>query len=1346
MHPPDDGSVPEQVEALLGFQPLVTHDRFGEPGWIYEGCCGDVACASCRDTPLHVWRRPYQTGGKTYRYWAIVCTTCRTIVDLSGFDNSAKKSLREWSAAFQAEAGAGNEFGDGRTEPAIGVAGGPSPGGEVPRTDPGEHLAAGAAVRKCGPLIDILLGEPENWVLDPAIKLDPTWEAPAWEQVRGDPSGADHWWTPQFSLNALASTTGSQSHWVDFLLFRPGDGDGTVLEVDGGGHRRSRSVDRERDRLLGEAGISTMRVPGNNLLGPGGDLEAALKGTLRATPKGRSSRRDRRRTTPIRLEEQWERPGWSVAYTTIGGRSPSDDPLGRLQVGESPACRRAAERLLTQAMIAVSEGEAGCAPDTKYWVTVCRKVLQRGSRPPVSLRTDALLLNDLVSNDVESLSSDRAQLLGPTMANRLALAIVELVAAGHLPTGEPWSITLEDSTSLTEKAAGGVLDTLAAIDDIWDTMVMPDDVVVGQTAWRRNLRYEVVDEPAQPLAPQATVVLDHVRPPHAALPGSSRPTTVVRSAHLPLLLAVLPAESTEWRRAAPSDACQMGLHHILEDLLGHTGFREGQLEAILRLLAGQNAVALLPTGLGKSLILQIAGLLRPGMTVIVDPLKQLVRDQARGVGRHGIDRVAALTADTLKGSAGKMLLESVGRGDHVYVYLTPERLQIQKFRDQLIEAASGCLVNLAVVDESHCVSEWGHNFRPSYLRLGRNLRDHCRGLDDHPPPILGLTATASPTVRIDMLRELGLATDDPELILTPASHERPNLHYRMVHATEESKRQVLSEMVFERLPIDLGEQVGDVFKLRGSHTASGLVFVPHVNGKFGIVEVAKHLRRKAEDRGIELSIGIFSGSPPESWSEAEWTERCNEVAEDFINNEVQILVTTKAFGMGIDKPNIRWTVHYGMPDSIEAFAQESGRAGRDGLDSFCYLIEANPDRSTMAGLLQPVEDAPRRKHRRDQRAAEKPWPANDIDHLLYFHYGSFPGPDLERLRVKALFEEVWEAAGRAPGASGIEVPRTRWSNEAPPGVAGKKPAEERERALVRLLALGVVYDYTVQFGTPGHFRLEFEDFDQESVGEFLRLIGRELEPGRGETLEEEILEGPRDLEGRVASCVDLLIDIYYRKIEPARIRAIEEMYRLAQGNPGEEEISARIRFYLGEGLLAASLERTIRDLTDRLTPGALVELLEALPAAMGYERDGATAAFLVEHPDHPLALLAAALAEAWKPTGDRRRFRGFVDDAFAGFPAYVPDADHRVDIFEKLCRHLRGPGLPNRTDWCADLWDAWWDAELGDLLGVARAVLLTGCEDVDSLLEGSAAFRSLLEGTAIATREYTMLTIGGGGE
>jgi ATP-dependent DNA helicase RecQ len=1337
MHPPDGGSVPEQVEALLGFQPLATHERFGEPGWIYEGCCGDVACASCRDTPLHVWRCPYQSGGKTYRYWGIVCMACRSIVDLSGFDNSAKKLLREWSASLQAEAEARNELSGDRTESVAEEAGRPSPDG---------HLTASAADQRCGSLIDILLGEPGSWELDPSIKLDPKWEAPAWKQVRQAPFGADRWWTPQFSLNALAGTSEPQSHWVDFLLFKPGDDDGTVLEADGGGHRRSRSVDEARDRLLGEAGISVIREPGENLLGSGGAVEAALNGSSRPTREGESSHRDRRRTTPIKLEERWPRPGWSVRYTTIGGRSSSDDPLGRLQAGESTTCRRAAERLLTQAMVAVSEGGVERGPDTAYWVSVCRKVLQRGSRPPVSPRTDALLLDGLANSGVESLSSDEARLLGPTMANRLAMAIVELVAAGHLLARGPWTIALEDSTSLTERAAGGVLDTLAAIDDIWGTRVMPDEVVVGQRAWRRSHRYELVDELARPVAPQATVVLDHVRPPHAGLPDPLMPTAVIRSAHLPLRLAVLPAESTEWRRAAPSNACQQGLHHILEDLFGHTGFREGQLEAILRLLAGDDAVAILPTGLGKSLILQIAGLLRPGMTVIVDPLKQLVRDQARGMGRHGIDRVAPLTSDTLKGGAGKLLLESVGRGDHLYAYLTPERLQIQKFRDHLIEAASGCLVNLAVVDESHCVSEWGHDFRPSYLRLGRNLRDHCRGLDDHPPPILGLTATASPTVRIDMLRELGLATDDPELILTPASHERPNLHYRMVHATEESKRQVLSETIFERLPVDLGEQVGDVFKLRGPRTASGLVFVPHVRGRFGIVEVARRLRQEAERRGIELSIGIFSGSPPSNWSQAEWADHCNEVAEDFIDNEVQILVTTKAFGMGIDKPNIRWTVHYGMPDSIEAFAQESGRAGRDGLDSFCYLIEANPDRSTMARLLQPAEDAPRRKQVWDGRAGETPRPATDIDHRLWFHYGSFPGPGLERLRVKALFEEIWEAAGRMPGASGIEVPRTRWSDGAPPEAIGWSPADERERAMVRLLALGVIYDYTVQYGTPGHFRLEFEDFDQESVGEFLRLIGRELEPGRGETLEEELLEGPSDLEGRVASCIDLLIDIYYRNIEPARIRAIEEMYRLAQGNPGEEEISARIRAYLGEGLLAASLERTIRDLTDRLTPGALSELLEALPAAMGYERDGATAAFLTQHPDHPLALLAAALAEAWKPTGDQSRFRGLVGEAFASFPAYVPDADQRVDIFEKLCRHLRDPELPSRTEWCANLWDAWWDAELGDLLGVARAVLLAGYEDIDSLLESSAAFRSLVEETAVVIREYTMLAVGGGGE
>lgn len=1284
--------LPELVSRRLGFQPTWTEERFEDDGWVEEGRCETVPCWDCGHLGLDVWRKPYQSGGKEYRYWGVVCSQCKSIVDLQSFEASAKTELRKWSKAQKSDSPSSVPPGD--SPEGVGDIHPPSPGDSLPLPSEGQRFRA---------IVGALSSPCPDWELDASIQLHETWERPCWEQLSQNGPDFIRWWTPQAPLEGIAQIGAVPANWVDFLVYRPMDPQVRVLEIDGGGHRRARGVDRARDELLEESGATVERIEGVDALGPDGGLERYVR-SLNATVS--SELDDVSAGLPVSWPERWERPGWRFRYTVLGGKLRSGDPLDGLEEGQLSRARR----LASQVFVAVSHGSDTVGDDVKYWATVCRKVLQRGDRPCVSPRTESMLRAQF--SESEEILSDAAfaeRILGPAAVQRLGLAITSAVVAGHLVPGRAWRIDLSDLTGLVEDAAGGILDTLAAIDDVWGTGVVPTEVTVGATTWRRQPWFEPVDD-IESFEPDLLIVLDPFTPPHAALPELDLPAVVARSAYLPVRLEWLKEPSLDRRNAVPTETCEEALHMLLEDLFGHEEFREGQLAAILRLLAGFDTAVMFPTGAGKSLIYQLAGLLRPGMTIVVDPLRSLIEDQARRLDEQSVDRNAALTAETLRGPAGQVLLRGVGEGNYCFVYVTPERLQIQRFRDQLIDVARGSLVSLVVVDESHCVSEWGHDFRASYLRLGRTLRMHCCGLDDVPPPLLAMTATASPSVRRDMFRELDFDVDDPESLQTPASHDRPNLNYAIFRGRIEDRRERLSKTVFEQLPSDLGLAAEVVVRPRGDQTSSGIVFVPHVNGRFGVVDVTNFLRNEVVRRGLgsaeqaeEWILG-YSGTRPRAFSGSNWDEFRREQARLFVNNESTILVATKAFGMGIDKPNIRFTVHQEMPGSIEAFAQESGRAGRDGMASYCYLIPTNPDEGVVDLLLRPAHDAIQRRTAYDERQQQRPWPVHDIDHQLYFHYGSFQSSSDDKSAARDLFDEIWEHAAQRTGAIDVGIPRQRW----PRGPSGERAAEKRQQALVRLSMLGIVYDYTVQYGTPGRFDIQLDDFDLASIDQTLRDLGHDFEPGRDTTLETEIENAPQELGDRIKHHVGLLVDILYRNIEPARIRAIEEMHRLTASDRDSSEIRALLRSYLGDGLVASSLELTIRDLRDRVTPEAVSTVLTTLRQAIEVEREGATAAQLERNPDHPIALLAAALTQVWNSDGDPERFRNLLRQAFQGLPAYVPEDAESVQIFKMVLEGVRSSGGEGGR-WCLEVWKAW-PAERLDLLRDVMDEVFFGAE------------------------------------
>ncbi|MCB9187157.1 MAG: RecQ family ATP-dependent DNA helicase [Flavobacteriales bacterium] len=507
-------------------------------------------------------------------------------------------------------------------------------------------------------------------------------------------------------------------------------------------------------------------------------------------------------------------------------------------------------------------------------------------------------------------------------------------------------------------------------------------------------------------------------------------------------------------------------------------FNEGQLPIIANALSGNHTIGLLPTGSGKSVCYQLAAILQPAISFVVCPIKSLMYDQKADLDSIRFTRVNLITSDN-KGPERERIQKEFGDGKYMFIFISPERFQTQTFRDYLSTVNSRYSIAYAVIDEVHCLSEWGHDFRTSYLNLASTIKRFCGK-----SKFIALTATASLQVLNDIKNELDIHQSGN--IKTLQDYTRPELDFDVMDDGSNKRQKVVT----------LIEQMDDSNRIltpKNADSRCGIIFTQNVNGSLGCYDVAKHLQNQ-----FEADVRFYSGSVPvvdriPIMTDDEFDKYRKNTQDDFKANEFTLLTATKAFGMGVNKLNIHYTIHYGIPGSMEALYQEGGRAGRD-KEKFkkeqakCYILftKSTSEKEILDKAFKQATPFSAFLDRETVGGVE-PGLIRQIDGDLntsLFHFSRGQELLTEEFQVIKNLHDTFSESGT--------------QNILITGVALGINKAKAEKAIYRLSQLGIIKDWVIAPGGwfgGGIFNVEYSEFDSESIRRSLLQTIRKYDSG-----------------------------------------------------------------------------------------------------------------------------------------------------------------------------------------------------------------------------------------------------------
>lgn len=499
---------------------------------------------------------------------------------------------------------------------------------------------------------------------------------------------------------------------------------------------------------------------------------------------------------------------------------------------------------------------------------------------------------------------------------------------------------------------------------------------------------------------------------------------------------------------------ETALSFFLENIYGYTNFNPGQLPIIINALSRNDTIGLLPTGGGKSVCYQLTTLLQPVISFVVCPIKSLMYDQKQDLEDILITRTNHITSDD-DGEDKEKIMKEFADGRFFFIFISPERFQIKAFRQYLLSVNQNHKIGYAVIDEVHCLSEWGHDFRTSYLNLSKTIQRHCNNFR-----FIGLTATASIHVLKDIQLEFGIKQEN---VKTLADYTRKELEFEVINDNNNKLAEI------KTILNDLQNET-DIFTPRGKDSRCGIIFTPTVNGAKGCYKLSLEL-----EKAFRTPVKYYSGQVPkvneqEVMSSNAFEKYKKQVQQEFKNDEFTLLTATKAFGMGVNKGNIHYTIHFGIPGSTESLYQEAGRAGRDkqrfrNNNAKCFVLFT---KTSNEDALQKVWD---RETTFSTLLETLPQVDGDINtNLFLFKTGMDVIRDEYELINRFLLEYATASKknvkvhARAIGSSKFKT----------------------EKAIYRLSQLGVIDDWTITNFFSGEFEVDFTNFNETTIKDSLK--------------------------------------------------------------------------------------------------------------------------------------------------------------------------------------------------------------------------------------------------------------------